>query len=99
MLTSYTRSDRTGEAVEMKPPTVYSVVCANSSPFVSTDENEAKRRYETAVKNGVKDVLIYKTSPDGDVETHTAKPTVCKTCGQIDLNGNQQANANEANKS
>lgn len=78
-------------SVPMEPPIIYSVVAANSSPFVSVDLNEAKNRYETAVKNGVRDVVIYKTTPDGDVTKEVGKPYVCPTCNQIDrTNGANQ---------
>jgi len=86
MLSTYTKTDRKATEVEMKPPTVYSVVSANSSPFVSTDVGEATQRYNRAVANGVKDIVVYETSPEGDVTTHTPKPHVCPTCNQIDAN-------------
>ena len=91
MLTSYAETGRSVPQEEMRPPIIYSVVAANSSPFVSVDINEAKRRYDMAVKDGIRDVVIYKTTPDGDVTKEVGKPYVCPTCNQIDrTNGANQ---------
>ena len=83
MLTSYNDVERDVKETPIKPPVVFSVVGKNVSPFVTCDLNEAMNRYDNAVRSGNREVLIYRTSEEGEITTEVGKPAVCSTCNQI----------------